>query len=246
MTNNTAWSIYIDIEGFGSLYDKEYEILIALGDLMEAIYLIGVNYYTESPNRIFAYQTGDGFVIVGEFPVDTLEIPISIAITLLRHVAKKGRFAKASIAEGEITDIVGCYPKRILDALGDNKFMLSMGGGLMTIFPIMGTALIKSFKIGERSPSGALLVLDESQVNRIPKECLVQTIIGRGLVSVDWVHSDLSLIEKIQIKSGLEAPSASNLTNIFSKYFSTMDKVKNEWKANSNWFLSLNLSANIL
>jgi hypothetical protein len=50
---------------------------------MEAIYLIGINYYTESPNRIFAYQTGDGFVIVSEFPVENLEIPIAIAIALL-------------------------------------------------------------------------------------------------------------------------------------------------------------------
>ena len=244
--NNKRWSIYIDIEGFGALYDKENEILTALGDLMEAIYLIGVNYCNETPNRIFAHQTGDGFVIVGEFPVDSLEIPIAIAIVLLRHISKRGRFAKASISEGGMTDIVGWYPQRIRDALTESKFMLSMGGGLMTIFPVMGTALINPVKIGGRSPSGALLTLDESQVNRIPKECLVQTIVGRNLVSVDWVHSNLPLIENIQIKSGLEAPSSSDLTNIFSKYFSSMDKVKNEWKANSNWFLSLNISANSL
>lgn len=240
MTNNTRWSIYIDIEGFGSLYDKEDEILIALGDLMEAIYLIGENYYAESPNRIFAHQTGDGFVIVGEFPVDTLEIPIAIATTLLRHVAKKGRFAKASISEGGMTDIVGWYPKRIRDALGDNKFMLSMGGGLMTIFPVMGTSLINSFKLGVRSPSGALLIIDETQVNKIPDECIVQPIVEKKLLSVDWVHSTLPLIDKIQIKSGLKAPSSDDLTNIFANYFNTSE-VKNEWKENSNLYLSLGL-----
>ena len=57
-----CWSIYIDIEGFGALYKKEdVQISLALGYLLEGVYLVGSNCYNESPDRLFAHQTGDGF-----------------------------------------------------------------------------------------------------------------------------------------------------------------------------------------
>lgn len=80
------WAINIDLEGFGHLYDKEDLVLLSLCELMEGIYRIGVRYYPESPDRIFAHQLGDGFVIVSDFPEDTLDRPVAIALSLLRHV----------------------------------------------------------------------------------------------------------------------------------------------------------------
>ena len=48
---------------------------------------IGERCYPESPDRRFAHQTGDGFVIVSEFGTASLRVPAAIAIALLRHVA---------------------------------------------------------------------------------------------------------------------------------------------------------------
>jgi len=106
------WAIYVDIEGFGVLYDRETTVLEALGDLMEGIYAIGTKCYPESPYRLFAHQTGDGFIVVSEFGAASLEVPAAIAIALLRHVAARGRFAKASIREGDFADIWGATRSR--------------------------------------------------------------------------------------------------------------------------------------
>lgn len=243
MPHDNRWSIYIDIEGFGALYDKEDKILSALCDLMEGIYLIGKNYYPESPNRIFANQIGDGFVITGEFGANNYEVPIAISIALLRHVSMSGRFAKATISNGGLTGINGWYPKLIRDAQNENGYVM-MGGGVMTIFPVMGTGLINAVATQKRSPSGALLIIDMSLEAMIPTDCLVHSITDRKLVSIDWIHSTLSLAEKIQNTSGLRTSSPQDLTDAFTKYFRTTE-VKNEWKANSNWYLSLGLSPNI-
>ena len=35
------WCIYIDMEGFSALYDKENQILLSLSQMMLAIYRIG-------------------------------------------------------------------------------------------------------------------------------------------------------------------------------------------------------------
>lgn len=244
MTPDTRWAIYIDVEGFGALYDREDTVLWALGDLMEAIFLIGTNCYPETPDRIFAHQTGDGFVIVSEFAAKTLDVPVAIAIALLRHVSVRGRFAKAAIAEGGFAGINGCYPKRVRDA-EDKDGRVFMGGGLMTTFPVMGTALINAVAVAKRSPSGALLTLNASDVPRLPSGCLVQHIAEETLVAIDWVHSSTPLVAEIQATAGLQTPSAEAMANHFSNYMRTT-AVKQEWKANSNWFLSLGLSAHDL
>ena len=234
------WAIYIDIEGFGALYDREDTILWALGDLMEAVFLIGTNCYPETPNRLFAHQTGDGFIIVSEFAAKTLDVPIAIAIALLRHVSERGRFAKASIAEGGFAGINGCYPKRIRDAQRKDGRVF-MGGGLMTVFPVMGTAMINAVAVEKRSPSGALLTLNASDGPRISSDCLVQDVAENDLVAIDWVNSSIPLVSELQATAGLRAPSAEAIKNHFSTYIRTT-RVKQQWKANSNRFLSLGLS----
>jgi hypothetical protein len=141
---------------------------------MEGIHSIGERCYPESPHRLFAHQTGDGFVIVSEFGAVSLEVPAAIAIVLLRHVAARGRFAKASIGEGEFADIWGCYPARIREArIGEDSVRL--GGGVMTVFPVMGTALIDAVGVGKRSPSGSLLTVASRNSARLPTGCLVRS-----------------------------------------------------------------------
>jgi hypothetical protein len=58
------WCIYIDMEGFSALYEKENQILLSLSQMMLAIYLIGTRAYPSEPNRLFVHQTGDGFIVV--------------------------------------------------------------------------------------------------------------------------------------------------------------------------------------
>jgi hypothetical protein len=238
------WAIYIDIEGFSVLYDREDLVLRALGDLMEGIYLIGEKCYPESPNRLFAHQTGDGFVIVSEFGASSLEIPVSISIALLRQVAARGRFAKASIGEGEFADILGCYPKRIRDACtGAGAIRLGHGGGLMTLFPVMGTALIDAVGIAKRSPSGSLLAVAAINQSRLPTECILRTVDDQDIVSVDWVHSDVPLVTSLQQNAGLRRPPPDLIKKFFSLY-TIQRRPPKRWVDGTAAYL--NLAANAL
>lgn len=236
------WSIYIDIEGFGALYETDDQILLSLGELMEGIYLIGSHCYIETPDRLFAHQTGDGFAVVSEFGANSLEIPVAITIALMRHVSAGGRFAKATIAEGSFGDISGCYPTSVRDARDENG-RVRLGRGIMTLFPTMGTALIHAVALAKKSPSGALLTLSHEASSRLPGGCVVHEIADLKLISLDWVNSSFPLVSEIQAKSGLQAPTPAELKRHFINYFH-MPGVKEEWKANSNWYLSLGVVSN--
>ena len=111
----------------------------------------------------------------------------------------------------------------------------------MTLFSVMGTALINAVALAKVSPSGALLTLHDGVFDRLPSNCVVHKIADRRLISIDWVHSTLPLVAEIQSKAGLRASTASDLKSLFAAYFQTSG-VKEQWKANSNWYLSLGLA----
>jgi hypothetical protein len=211
------WCIYIDIEGFGQLYGKNDIVILALHDLIEGIFLIGENCYSESPNRIFAHQTGDGFAIVSEFHAKSLEVPVVISIALLRHIAANGRFAKASIGEGDFADITGLYPDCVRGAR-INEGSVRMGEGIMTLFTVMGTALINAHRIAKDSPSGSLLTVACSNRDRLPAECIVKEVEGGNILSIDWVHSQLPLVSQIQDRANLKTPANDLIGVLFDQY----------------------------
>ena len=81
----------------------------------------------------------------------SLDRPVAIGVALMRHVAACGRFARAAIAEGDFADIRSCYPPMICEAMGPDR-RVNIGMGLMTIFPVMGTALIRAVGVAKHAP----------------------------------------------------------------------------------------------
>ena len=120
---------------------------------MDAIYRIGTYVYpderSETGERLFVHQTGDGFAILSDFHEYSLERPIAIATALMRYVvASTGNFASASISEGGFADISNCYPEELRRCLNGGS-RTNLGSGIMTLFPVMGTALIRAYKLWE-------------------------------------------------------------------------------------------------
>jgi hypothetical protein len=199
------WAILIDIEGFSALYPSGDAALWALRQLMVGIHRIGDRKYTKAGERLFAHQLGDGFLIASDFHEEYLDRPINLAIVLMRFITNFKIYSRSTIAEGGLSGITGCYDKEVMDRCVKNSSSTAvMGEGLMTIFPVMGTALINSIRLDKAGPKGPLLLLDKSIESRIKGPLRVIEVPYSNLISVDWINSENEIIHDISNSSDLD------------------------------------------
>lgn len=229
------WAIYIDIQGFGTLWGEGDKALLALCELMRAIYRIGTICYPSSPERLFAHQFGDGFLVVSDFEEESLERCVTIAIALLRHVAPTGCFAKASIIEGGMQGINGCYPEEVMSN-SDNDSVVILGEGLMTIVPVMGTALIRGVQLDKKSPKGPLLVIEKVKIDRLPQGVSTSDA-GEEIVSINWITYQSNLLSDIQRRANLKSPSKTDMEELLLQYCKEHKKLPEVWVENVTKYL---------
>lgn len=225
MNLNKRWSIYIDIEGFGARYDDTAKALLPLNALIEGIYRIGCKKYSDEKSRLFAHQFGDGFVIVSCFEENLLDRAVAISIALMRHVLASGGIAKASVSEGNFSDINGCYPRDITD--NEENGAVSMGTGLMTLVPVMGTALINAVGVDKRSPSGSLLTIDSTNKDRVSNIFSLNEI-ENGLHSINWLKGEVGLVTDILTVAELSHLPQNQREELLQKYIRE-NKLKANW-----------------
>ena len=199
---------------------------------MGGIYALGSRCYAKSPNRLFAHQLGDGFVIVGESRSFSLEQPAIVGILLLRQVLRAGGVARGAISEGDFADISSYYPEHIQDLHNQSSGgPIQLGEGLMTILPVMGTALINSFRLLDQSPKGPLLLISERDRSRLPG--FVRTKSCGNLISIDWVHSSHPVLDDTARRAGFSPSNCESLYDLFSRYVSS-NEVPAEWRDNAS------------
>ena len=226
------WSIWIDIEGFSHLWNTDQNRgQHGINALITGIYAIGSKCYPDPGQRLFVHQFGDGFLIISDFEEHQLDRCAAIAIVLMRYVAQHGCLACAAIAEGEFGDFASCWPEHIRDAIAQSKRHngVRMGFGLMTLIPVMGTALINAHKLdGRNKTKGALLTIETQNLSRIinsfspmpmPDQCEIS--------SLSWIHSDNPLIAEIASLSQLELPSCNETESLVRSYFDDFPEIEN-------------------
>jgi len=162
---------------------------------------------------------------------------VAIALSLLRHVAHSGRYAKATIADGEFADILSCYPYSVTKAAESDR-MVRLGHGIMTLFPVMGTALIRAISVAKKCPSGPLLAVDSENRHRLPDGLIIHEVPSEGLIVVDWLHSKNELAKDIANKSQLKRPDNLTISNQLIDYCQKQP-VKAEWKRSVQDFLGV-------
>ena len=214
------WCIFIDVLGFSVLWESdEVKALLPLREMMGAIHCIGTKVYPAEGERLFVHQIGDGFLIVSEFGESTLERPLAIAVALLRSVAAAGGFASASIAEGDFGDIQGCYPKAVMD--GSENGSVRLGDGLMKLFPVMGSAFIRAYRLHELALSGPFLSISQDATDRVPTGFPLRKPLDEasaGLVTVDWVRAESPLLSTMQEDAGIASPGTDELRRRMRDY----------------------------
>lgn len=193
------WSIYIDVEGFSEIYRyQQGRAIQALGDLMEALFLVASKKFPTAPERLYIHQFGDGFVVVSDFMEPHPQRPIAICLAVMRHLLSRGVATKAVISGGDFADISSCYPEAVL-AASNNRRHVDIGDGVMTITPVMGMALIAPYKLANRR-SGAVLLLDPLIFASLPATITVRA--GYPAV-IDWIHSDIPDVNEVSDAAGL-------------------------------------------
>jgi hypothetical protein len=198
---------------------------------MEAIFNVGKQICPETPNRLFAHQIGDGFIIVSEFSERSPEFPLALGIFLLRSALCAGGMGKCSISQGVFSDIKGCYPK-IIQENSDDSGTVRMGRGLMRLFPVIGTALINAYRLANRE-SGSLLIIDSTLSESLPTESVVSKTTDEYIV-VDWIHTNTPETKEIETKAGRNHPNVETLEEKIRLYVdSNCNSLPEEWKNNT-------------
>lgn len=235
-----SWSIWIDIEGFSNFWDQDKEIIRALRHLMTSIFRIATLCYPDTPDRLFVHQLGDGFLIVSDFHEPSLERCVAVAVTLMRQVAATGFLARASISEGYISDITGLYPKEIQDAWQRDNFV-PLHSGIMTLTPVMGSALIRAVGLDKIAPRGPILSIASDKLSRTGASNFTyddpQNKYSRMISLIDWVHMDSKLLDIIYRKSKMKPPSTSSIEGKLRDYIGKYPEIKSEWKDSAGLLL---------
>ena len=233
------WSIYFDIEGFSARWDEGTQVLYSLGDLMRAIFRLGHYCYPREPDRLFAHQFGDAFLIVSDFYEESLERCATVEVAVMRHVANSGCFASAAISEGQHADVMLCYPEEVLECL-DEDLTVSLGAGKMTISPVMGTALIRAAGLNKVAPRGPLLIIDSANSSRLGSSVPFMPMGETAYTSIDWVHMDSALLTSLQETSSLDSPSPDELEVMLADYCREQP-VSDEWRSSVHEYLGVPL-----
>jgi hypothetical protein len=223
------WGLYIDVEGFSGTYDRDkHRAISALNELMEALYRIGSSGFSSAKGRIFMHQLGDGFVVVSEFPEETAETPLSICLGIMRHLIARGVATKAGISRGGFGDIFGEYPPAIRKAAEDHRYV-PLGDnsdyGLMTIIPVMGSALTKSCRL-LNCRHGAVLLLDTTAFCKLPSGIITW---AKSPTVIDWVHTDIPRVRELCNSCGLEYVNSSEAEAFLRKYVKDNHPLPPEW-----------------
>jgi len=228
------WALHVDVEGFGAKWDDTMEAFRGLNALMQGIYWIGERAYREERDRLFAHQFGDGFLVVSDIHEAQLHRAVLVSIALLRHVLSEGATAKAAIAEGQLSDIVGCYPEEIRKQ--PDRSHIIFGSGVMTVFPVMGTALINTVELDKRSPSGPLLTVDAANRHRLPAEVPAHPA-DNGVLSLNWLLADPPGLDDLQSAACMARHSKSERIAQLQAYIAANRDLPERWKDNVERYL---------
>jgi hypothetical protein len=226
-------ALYIDIEGFSSKFENGASQSFI--ELTNDIFILGQKYF----KHFSFYQFGgDGFLIKKIFSKsnDLYEF-IDIAVALLQAILIRGGIGRAQISCGNMVDISDAYSNEIKTLISQNKNnILSDYHNIMTINPIIGTAIINCHKL--KGPPGPLLLIDKNLTQKIELGDYIHYKTEKyDVYGVNWINFKNDRI--IEILKTLELNFTDNL-NHFQNYVSK-NKISNlEWTNQANLLIDHN------
>lgn len=232
------WAIWIDIEGFSQLYLRDpYKAQGLIGKLMKGIWVVGNTVCSGDSQRIWAYQTGDGFLLSSSFGQGSPHMPMGISIFLLRTLVLAEGCGKCAVSIGDMADVQSTFPQEIEDNM-DECGRVRIGGGLMITFPVMGTALVNAHRLSNKERGSVLiwdaaLPLEGNDGVRIVKE-------EQDYKVLDWVHTQNDYASQL-LQYSKDDGSTETIESRLREYLKGESPSK-EWLENTYRYNGLALS----
>jgi hypothetical protein len=229
------WALYLDVEGFGSKWNEtDMAAFRGINELMEGIFRIGSRHYVDTPSRLFAHQFGDGFLIVSDFHEEMLDRAVLVGVALMRQLLAVGETAKCALDEGQISDIANCNPDSIRKQY--NRGRIGVGAGLMTITPVMGTALIRTVNL-QKKVRGPVFLLRKVLAGRISLGFPLREVGGTDLVSLNWLRGDPPALAELQEVAGLKRLNETERIGQLSRYVECSPGLSAAWLESAQTYL---------
>lgn len=232
------WALYVDVEGFGVKWnDSTADAFQGINALMQGIFWIGDRYYREPPDRLFAHQFGDGFLVASDFHEELLDRAVLVGVALQRHLLANGETAKCAIAEGAVSDIQNCYPPEVRAQL--SKGNIHFGAGVMTITPVLGSALVSTVSLQKKTPSGPLLSISQANMHRLSCGATARPA-ASSVAVINWLRGEPSGLQALQVAAGFKPHSEEERVAQLRAYIAANAFLKQEWKDNVYTYLLAN------
>jgi hypothetical protein len=201
---------------------------------MEGVYLLGRASPKLGISRLFAHHIGDGFVLVDDGGAANVNRLVGAAVALHQFtLIKSGHFCASAIDRGGMADVTGCYPEVVREARTRDG-VVPLGDGLMTVFPVMGTAIINTHRLLSKA-HGAVILVPESHVGSL--DAGVRTKVEEGVCFVDWFASESAPIAAARDLLGIGRLTKEELARHFDAA-TRRNGCKPEWVARTSRFLS--------
>src|SRR5919106_681816 len=223
-----SWALYIEEEGFAQHWDHIMAAFSGLNAMMEAICRIGIHVFPDPGDRLFCYQFGDGFLVTSDFHEKDLSRAALISIAILRHVLAASRVARASLVEGEMSDIAGCYPKEVRKH--NDRTTVAVGAGLLLTSPVLGEGLLRSVSLGKKEPRGPLFLINAKLASRLNKTISSEDI-GNGVAIVDWLNGEPEGLADIPHEAKLNIHSSEQRVEMMRNYLADNRSMSPEWRS---------------
>lgn len=110
--------------------------------------------------------------------------------------------------------------------------------GLMTIGPVMGTALIRAVGVDKRGPKGPLLLAESAIRDRIGAGTPYRIVENCNLISIDWVHLDSTPLREIRSRARISAPNSAEIEQTIERYLQEQ-RVPDEWRTSARGVLGV-------
>jgi hypothetical protein len=218
------WALFIDIEGFSSIFkENETRAICLIGgllaDTVKVVEKISIDSY-----RLFVHHLGDCLTIVSYSEESTLRKPIDIGVSLMQAMLYRGGILKMALSQGEFGDYLGCFSK-IRDKIENGRIRINQG--IMTVLPLFGSAYVNASDL-HKSIKGPCFVIDSRISEKIPEN--VVRLSGNENIEINWLKTKSPGIEQYTDALDISVPNPEQLKQKLQYYLDSNPLLPSNWQ----------------